>query len=173
MGPHLAVVGTPHLGGHLVHGQVEGAHLVDGRGLGPDHRPLGVRRELDAYGPVCLARVALVLDLYLYPHDPVVVLLQPSELVGDMVSEAIRQLTVPSGDHHVHGNLLMCGIRVTCSRPPPSRVGTGVAAWWSPSGRPGLRPHTRLLRRSQLVCHYWPSPAAPRVGRGSRGRTYD
>jgi hypothetical protein len=32
----------------------------------------------------------------------VVVLLEPAELVGDMISEALRQLTVPSGDHHVH-----------------------------------------------------------------------
>ena len=32
-----------------------------------------------------------------------------AELVGHMVSEAFRQLTVPCGDHHVHGFLLMCG----------------------------------------------------------------
>ena len=29
---------------------------------------------------------------------------------------------------------------------------------WSPPGRPGLRPHNRLLRLSQLLCHYRPSP---------------
>src|SRR5690349_7735638 len=28
---------------------------------------------------------------------------------------------------------------------------------WHPPGRPGLRPHIRLLRVSQLCCHYCPS----------------
>jgi hypothetical protein len=35
-----------------------------------------------------------------------------------MISEALRQLTVPSGDHHVHGFLLRFGYRAMRSRPP-------------------------------------------------------
>ena len=72
-----AVGGPAHLGGHLVQRQVQGAHLVLGGGLGPDHRALGERRQLDAHGAVGLARVAFLLDLHLDADDPVVVLLEP------------------------------------------------------------------------------------------------
>jgi ribosomal subunit interface protein len=45
----------------------------------------------------------------------------------------------------------------------PRSEGTRGSRGRSPSGRPGLRPHNRLLRRSQLLRHYWPSPADRRV----------
>ena len=85
---HPATVGgAPHLGGHLVQRQVEGGHLVVGGGLGPDHRALGERSELDADGTVGLARVAFLLDLDLDADHPMVVLLQPGELLLDMLAE--------------------------------------------------------------------------------------
>jgi hypothetical protein len=37
------------------------------------------------------------------------VFLQPPQLVDHVLSEPLRHLTVPSSDHHVHGNLLMSG----------------------------------------------------------------
>ena len=83
------VGGPPHLRGHLVQREVERRHLVGGAGLGPDHRSLGERRELDAYGAVVLARIAFVLDLDLNPDDPVVVLLEPSELVLHVLAESL------------------------------------------------------------------------------------
>ncbi len=44
---------------------------------------------------------------------------------------------------------------VTGDGPPEVREKTHVSSVRrSPSGRPGLRPHTRLLRRSRLACHY-------------------
>ena len=80
----LAVGGPAHLGGHLVQGQVQGGHLVLGGGLGPDHRALGERGQLDADGSVGLAGVALLLDLDLDPDDAMVVLLQSGELLLDV-----------------------------------------------------------------------------------------
>ena len=80
-----APVGGPaHLRGHLVQGEVERAHLVLGGGLGPDHRALGERRELHLDRPVVLSGVALALDLDLHPDDPMVVLLEPGELLLDV-----------------------------------------------------------------------------------------
>ena len=100
-----AVGGPAHLRRHLVERQVEGAHLVLGGGLGPDDRTLGEGRQLDADGAVGLARVAFVLDLHLDADDPMVVLLEPGELLGDVTAEAVRELTVSAGDDHVHGYL--------------------------------------------------------------------
>ena len=104
-----AVGGAAHLRGHLVEGQVERGHLVLGGGLGPDHRSLGERGQLDAYGAVVLARVALVLDLDLDPDDPVVVLLEPGELLLDVTAEPVRQLAVTTRDHNFHVNLPLLG----------------------------------------------------------------
>ena len=59
-----------------------------------------------AYGSVVLARVLLVLDLDLDPDDPVVVLLQPGELLLDVLAEPVGHLAVPSRDHNLHVNLL-------------------------------------------------------------------
>ena len=71
------VGGAAHLRGHLVQCEVERRHLVSGTGFGPDHRALGKCGQLQTYGAVGLARVALTLDLDVHPHDPVVVLLEP------------------------------------------------------------------------------------------------
>src|SRR3712207_8096936 len=55
-------------------------------------RSLGERRELEPYGALLLSRVALVLDLDLDPDDPVVVLLQPQQLLLHMAAEPLREL---------------------------------------------------------------------------------
>ena len=100
-----AVGGAAHLRGHLVDGEVEGAHLVLGRGLGPDHRPLGERSQLHLHGAVVLSRVAFVLDLDLHPDDPVIVLLESGQLLGDVAAKPLRQLAVPTRDDNFHVNL--------------------------------------------------------------------
>ncbi|GAA1999603.1 hypothetical protein GCM10009719_05340 [Nocardioides kribbensis] len=41
------------------------------------------------------------------PHDPVVVLLEPGELLGDVTPETLLDLAVTSGDHNFHVNLLV------------------------------------------------------------------
>src|SRR5699024_5456269 len=87
------------------HGEVQGTHLVVGGCLGPDHRPLGDRRELDLDGTVLLPGVALPGDLDIDPDDPMVVLLQPGELLLHMTTVTIRDLAVSSLDHNVHVDL--------------------------------------------------------------------
>ena len=118
-----------------------------------------------------VALVPVLGDLHADPDDPMVVLLQLGELLPDVGSEPVRDFAVPSGDGDVHRDLLSPARRRVLSRVqdlgPRGRVPS-----WSPPGRPGLRPHTRLLGRSQLLRHYWPSPASRRVGRRARGRTY-
>jgi hypothetical protein len=103
------ICGAAHLRGHLVEGEVQGCHLVHGGRLGPDHRSLRERGELESYGAVVLARVALTLDLDLDPHDAVVVLLESRQLLGDVTPESIRQLAVPTRDHNFHVNLPLLG----------------------------------------------------------------
>jgi hypothetical protein len=101
---HLSTVGrAPHLGGHLVQGEVQGCHLVLGRGLGADDRSPGLRGQLDTYGPLRIPRSRLPLDEHVDPDDPVVVLLQPSELLLDVIAKALRHLAVATADHNIHG----------------------------------------------------------------------
>ena len=95
------VGGAAHLRGHLVEGEVERGHLVGGARLGPDHGPLRERGQLEPYGAVALARVALVLDLDLHPDDPVVVLLEPGQLLLDVTAKPIRQLAVSTRDRQL------------------------------------------------------------------------
>jgi hypothetical protein len=100
-----AVGGLAHLGGHLVERHVEGAHLVLGRGFRPDHRTLREGCQLHLDGTVVLSRVAFALHLDLDPHDPVIVLLQPGELLGHVGSKPVRQLDVATRDDNFHVNL--------------------------------------------------------------------
>ena len=141
-----ATVGrASHLGGHLVEGQVEGAHLVLGGRLGPDDRTLGEGGQLEADGAVGLTWVALVLDLHLDADDPMVVLLEPGELLGDMTAEAVRELTVSAGDDHVHGYLQI-------------PVGDGmepVRPTWSSTPQPPAEGFAASRNKSR---HYYPSP---------------
>ena len=54
-----------------------------------------------------LARIPFVLHLDLHPDDPVVVLLQPTQLLLHMSAIPVAELDVPSGDHNFHVNLLV------------------------------------------------------------------
>jgi hypothetical protein len=163
------VCGAAHLRLHLVEGEVERAHLVLGGCFGADHRPLGEGGELHLGRAIVLARVLLELHLNLDPHDAVVVLLQTGELLRDVFAKPVGHLAVPSCDHNLHVNLLLA------SEPHPSMVPGGVRrgrVGWSPPGRPGLRPHNRLLKRSQLLRHDGPSPGDRHIWCRHRGRTY-
>jgi hypothetical protein len=66
-----------------------------------------------------------------------------------MTAEPIRHLAVPASDHNLHVNLLQ--VARAMGEDAPEWV---VVDERSPSGRPGLRPHNRLLRLSQLLRHY-------------------
>ena len=53
----------------------------------------------------CWRGLRSLLDLDLDPDDPVVVLLEPGQLLLDMTAEPVGELAVPTGDHNVHVNL--------------------------------------------------------------------
>jgi hypothetical protein len=94
-----------HLGRHLVQREVQRSHLLLRRRLGTDHGPLRVGGQLDAHRAVVLPGVAFTLDLDLDPDDPMVVLLQSRQLLGDVTSEPVRELAMTSRDHNFHVNL--------------------------------------------------------------------
>ena len=129
------VGGSAHLRLHLVEREVEGTHLVLGRGLGPDDRALGEGRQLDLRRPIVLARVLLELHLHLDPDDPVIMLLQTGEFLRDMFAEPIRHLAVPSRDHNLHVNLLSLRSAAPLGGPGQQLPGQGgmEPAWptWS------------------------------------------
>src|SRR6185503_3640253 len=121
--------------GHLVERQVERRHLVGSRRLGADHRPLGERRELYSDGAVTLARVGFTVDLDLYSHDAVVVLLEPGQLLLDMTAIPVGDLAVTAGDHNIHVNLPLRRCPVGWSgRPPEKRKSPGVPPGPASSG---------------------------------------
>ena len=185
-----SVGGSLHLARHLVQRQVEGGHLVVGRRLGADDRALREGGQLHVHGAVVLSGVGFAVDLHVDPHDPVVVLLELRQLLRAVGPEALLDLAVPAGDHNFHVNLLVrtrCamgdlsgswhasrsrGAHRTAPGRPPEAVRPVVGTRWSPPGRPGLRPHNRLLRLSQLLCHYPPSPGCGHIWWPDRGRTY-
>ena len=79
--------------------------LSVGGGLGADHGATGEGGELDPHGTIVLAGVALLLDLDVHPHDAMIVLLQPGQLLRYVTAEPIRHLAVPARDHDLHVNL--------------------------------------------------------------------
>src|SRR5690606_6741679 len=105
---------------------------------------------------VVQARIALGLDLHLHPHQSVVVLLEPGQLLLGVRTEPVRHLAVPGIDHDVHVNLLQSA---TSSVSRPDRG-------WSCRGRaprsvdrgPGVTPYTDVRR-----------PAKETVGRPAAG----
>lgn len=76
--------------------------------------PLENAVQLDAYGAVDQSRVALVLHLHVDTDDAVIVLLQPSKLLGHMATESIRDLEVTPADNNIHLFLLE-GVGCECS----------------------------------------------------------
>src|SRR3712207_7926933 len=88
-------------------------------------------------------------------------LLEPAELLLRVCPERVRDLAVATFDDDVHATLPV--------EPCTVSRRAGRSTWRSPSGRPGLRPHTRLLRLSQLLRHYPPSRPSRRVGRRGAG----
>ena len=80
-------------------------HLVVGGRLGPDHRALGERGQLEVHRLVVLPRVGLAVDLDVDPDDPVIVLLQLRQLLTHVLPEPVRDLAVTTGDHNFHLNL--------------------------------------------------------------------
>jgi hypothetical protein len=150
------VGGATHLRGHLVDREVERAHLVIGGRLGADHRALGEGGQLDVHGFVVLARVGFAVDLDVHPDDPVIVFLQLRQLLTHVLPEPVRDLAVTTGDHNFHPEPPVANVWL-CEGRPTSTSGRGPHGGgeaWSPPGRPGLRPHNRLQRLSQLECHY-------------------
>jgi len=83
--------------------------------------------------------VALGVDLSLDAKHLMVVFLQPRALLLDQLAKPVRHRAVTSLDHNIHDYLPGSGCK-------------GCKQDGGPSGRPGLRPHNRLLRCSQLVC---------------------
>ena len=84
-----------------------------------------------------------------------------------MTAEPVGHLAVPSVDHNVHVDLpcLVGSLGAHAGHPGGVVPGDG----WSPSGRPGLRPHNRLLRLSRLgaTTHLLPSgPSCLTTGTG-------
>ena len=100
----------PHLRGHLVQGQVEGAHLVVGRGLRPDDRALGEGGQLYVDCLVVLSWIGFAFDLHVHPDDPVVVLLEFGQLLRCVLAKPVRDLTMTCGDHNFHANLLLMSV---------------------------------------------------------------
>ena len=161
------VGGPPHLRGHLVEGEVERGHLVDGRRLGADHRTLGERRELDSDGAVTLARVGFAVHLDLHPHDAVVVLLEPGQLLLDVAAIPVGDLAVSAGDHNIHVNLPCRRCPVGPGRPPENgraRESPGLSVL-------GWTPYTDVSRPSVATegnAALSGMTSARRPGRGAR-----
>src|SRR4029079_6891777 len=101
------------------------------------------------HGSIVLTGVSLLLDLDLHPDDPVIVLLEAGQLLFDVTAEPVGHLAVPSIDHNVHVDLPCLVRSLGAHANHPGGVVPGDER--SPSGRPGLRPHNRLLRLSRLA----------------------
>src|SRR5262249_39116601 len=84
-----SVGGTAHLRRHLVEGQVERPHLVLGTRLGTYHRTLREGGQLHMGRSLVLSRIGFAVDLDVHPHYPMVMLLQPGQLLCRVGAEPV------------------------------------------------------------------------------------
>jgi hypothetical protein len=155
-----------HLRRQPVQGGIERRETINGGRLGSHHGALfGEEGQLDPLGHRRPARVVLATDLDGDPFDPFVEALQPAELVLDVIAELVRDFALLTADRDVHlvPPRKSGWVASTSLRPPGvwSRRGDAGHDFTSargpfdrgverhPTGRPGLRPHIRLLRRSR------------------------
>src|SRR5690606_8105350 len=143
-----------------------------------DHRTAGVDRELHSLTLVADPRITLLGHLHVDADQLAVQPLDPGQLAGDVVAETVTHTGVPSLDDDVHQQPPFASRRSVSARRGRAGLGTprrwgapasvnklwmapptGItrnrakvlprsAPWWHPLGRPGLRPHIRLLRVS-------------------------